>query len=138
MPYLALLSIFALLVGVEGAVVLVCALVPSLRSALPYGWRMLVGSSVGFVVGYLASMLLGGVAVVCAAALDIDRDHPAAQIVVAVVLIGFVIGPLVASPLGFLGGAWFGLQSARRSTAPARAQAPVASAVRADERARAA
>lgn len=114
MPYQVILPVFALLLCVEGLAVLCCAAVPSLRKALPYGWRMLVGSGAGFVAGNLASILLGVVPVLCAAAMEIDRDHPDAQVVAAFALLGLFVGPLVVSPLGFLGGAWLGLKRARR------------------------
>ena len=123
MPYLEILSVFAALVAVQGCVVLCCALVPRLRRVVPYGWRVLVGSSVGFVLGNLGSLLLGAVPVLCAVAFHVDRDDPAAQVVAAFALAGFFVGPLVVSPLGFLGGAWIAFARARRRLA--RQVAPV-------------
>ena len=82
---------------------------------MPYGWRMLLGSSLGFVAANLASLLVGVVPVLAAAALRIDKNSPGARIVAGFALVGLFIGPLIVSPLGFLGGAWLGLKRAWRA-----------------------
>lgn len=115
MPYFVILPIFAGLLFAEGLALGVCALVPRLRAVLPYAWRVLFGSCAGFVCANAASLLFGLVPVACAAALGIDADDPAAQVVAAFALLGLFVGPLIASPLGFLGGAWLGLRRARRA-----------------------
>ncbi len=114
MPYFVILPIFAGLLLGEGLALAVCALVPRLRAVVPYGWRVLLGSGAGFVCANALSILLGIVPVLCAAGLGIDADHPWAQGVAACALLGLFVGPLLASPLGFLGGAWLGLKRARR------------------------
>lgn len=115
MPYFVILPIFAGVLSSGLVLLAVCATVPSLRGAVPYGWRMLLGSSVGFVAANLASLLLGVVPVLAAAALRIDKDSPVARVVAGFALLGLFIGPLVVSPLGFLGGAWVGLRRAWRA-----------------------
>src|SRR5262245_23693249 len=117
MPYFVILPLFAGVFFAEGLVLAVCAAIPRLRVALPYGWRMLVGSCAGFVCANAASILFGLVPIVCARALGIGADAPAAQIVAGFALLGFFLGPLIASPLGFLWGAWLGLRRARRAVA---------------------
>jgi hypothetical protein len=116
MPYFVILPCFAAAVLGWGCALCLCAVVPRLRRALPCGWRMLVGSSVGFLVANLASLLVGVVPVLCAAALGVDRDSAGAPVVAGFALLGLFVGPLIASPLGFLGGAWI----ARRRFARAR------------------
>lgn len=114
MPYFVILPVFVLAMLLESLGLALCALVPRLRRALPYGWRVLVGSAVGFLTANAASLLFGVVPVLCATALGIDRDHPAAGIVAGFTILGLFLGPLVVSPLGFLGGAWVGWRRARR------------------------
>jgi MFS family permease len=117
MPYFVILPVFLVAMCAEGLGLALCALVPKLRRAVPYGWRVLVGSVVGFVTANLASLLVGVVPVLVASALGIDRDHPGAPVVAAFALLGLFLGPLVVSPLGFLGGAWFGWRRAKRAHA---------------------
>ena len=114
MPYFVILPAFALALFAEGLGVGLCAVVPRLRSTLPCAWRMLVGSMVGFVTANLGSILLGVVPVLVANAAGVDRDHPLAPVVAGCVLLGMFFGPLVVSPLGFVGGAWVGWRSAKR------------------------
>lgn len=131
MPYHVILPVFALALGVEALVLVCSAAVPALRRALPYLWRMAVGSVTGFVLANLGSLLFGALPAALAFALRIDRDSDAADVVAGFALLGLFIGPLIVSPLGFLGGAIVGLRRARRqvvalaepreSEAPARA-----------------
>ncbi len=114
MPYFVILPIFAVAVCAEGIGLLLCAAIPALRRGLPYGWRMLVGSLLGFLTANLASLLVGVVPVLCAGAMGIGKDDPGARVVVGFTLLGLFFGPLIVSPLGFLGGAWVGLRRARR------------------------
>jgi MFS family permease len=115
MPYFVILTYFALAVMAWGSVIALCASVPNWRAAVPYGWRMLVGSSVGFVLANLASVVIGVAPVLLALLIGIDRDDPRAQIVSAFALFGLFIGPLLASPIGFVGGAWLGFRRASRA-----------------------
>lgn len=131
MPYHVILPVFALALGVEAAVLVCSAAVPALRRALPYLWRMAVGSVTGFVLANVGSLLFGALPAAIAFALRVDRDSDAADVVAGFALLGLFIGPLIVSPLGFLGGAIVGLRRARRqvvvlaeprpSEAPARA-----------------
>jgi len=114
MPYFVILPIFAMALCAESIGLLLCAAVPALRRGLPYGWHMLVGSLVGFVTANAASLLVGVVPVLIAAMLGIHKDDPGAQVAAGFALLGLFFGPLIVSPLGFLGGAWVGLRRARR------------------------
>jgi hypothetical protein len=114
MPYFVILPVFVLATCAEGLGLALCAAIPALRRVVPYGWRMVVGSVLGFVTANLASLAVGVVPVLCATALGIDRDHPGAPVVAAFALLGLFLGPLIVSPLGFLGGAWVGWRRARR------------------------
>ncbi len=117
MPYFVILPIFAGLLGAEGLALLVCAAIPRLRAALPTGWRVLAGSCAGFCCANAVSVLLALVPVALAAAFGIEADDRGAQVVAAFVLLGLFVGPLIASPLGFLFGAWLGLRRAQRARA---------------------
>jgi len=110
MPHFVILTYFVIAVLAWGSVLGLCAAVPQWRRAFFYGWRMLVGSAVGFVLANLASIVVGGVPVLLGAALGVGPDDPAAQVVAGFALLGFFIGPLIASPLGFLAGALFSLR----------------------------
>jgi len=119
MPYFVILPIFGGLLCAEGLALAACAAIPRLRLALPYAWRVVVGSSAGFCGANLLCVIFGVLPVLCAGVLRIDKDQPGAQVVAGFVLLGLFVGPLVASPLGFLAGAWLGLRRARRAR-PAR------------------
>lgn len=111
MPYFLILPVFALAMCAEGLGVLLCAAVPSIRpAALPYGRSLLLGSSLGFLMANLASVLLAIVPVLIGMLLGVGTEGHGAQIVATFVLLGLFVGPLVASPLGFLGGAILGLR----------------------------
>src|SRR5262245_35124533 len=114
MPYYLILSVFGAALFSELCVLCVCAAIPALRRAVPYGWRVALGSFLGFVGANLVSLLVGLVPVLVASGLRIDRDAPGARIVAGFVLAGLFIGPLIVSPLGFLTGAWLGWKRARR------------------------
>lgn len=114
MPYHLILPLFALAVGLETLVLGVLALVPALRRAVPTCWRVLVGSVTGFVVANLGSLLFGALPAVIALALRVDKDSDAADIVAAFAILGLFIGPLVVSPLGFVGGAIVALRRAKK------------------------
>lgn len=113
MPYRVILPCFLALLAVGAVGLVLCACLPPLRRAVPYGWRMLLGSGLGFCVANVASLLLGVVPVLIAALLGVDKDSPAAQFVAAFALLGLFVGPLVVSPLGVLWGAFLGLRRAR-------------------------
>ena len=114
MPYHVILPVFALALGAEALVLAFLALVPALRRAVPTCWRVLVGSVTGFVLANLGSLLFGALPAVLALALRIDKDSDAADVVAAFALLGLFIGPLVVSPLGFIGGAIVALRRARK------------------------
>src|SRR5262245_45022310 len=114
MPYLVILPVFAAALCAEGLGLALCAAIPALRGGVPYGRRVLVGSLVGFVTANLASLLVGVVPVLIAMALGIGKDDPGAQVVAAFTVLGLFLGPLIVSPLGFLGGAWAGWRRAKR------------------------
>lgn len=113
MPYHVILPLFALALGAEALALLVSAAIPTLRRGLPYLWRMVLGSVTGFVLANLGSLLFGAVPCLIALALRIDKDSEAADVVAGFALLGLFIGPLIVSPLGFLGGAMLGLRRAR-------------------------
>ena len=114
MPYHVILPLFALALGLETVVLACSAAVPALRRAVPYLWRMVVGSITGFVLANLGSLLFGALPAALAFVLRVDRDSDAADVVAGFALLGLFIGPLIVSPLGFLGGAILGLRRARR------------------------
>lgn len=118
MPYFLILWAFGAAFLAESVALGLCAVIPALRRALPYGWRMLVGSSLGFLAANFVSILVGVVPTLLAALLRVNKEGHVAQIAAAFALIGLFIGPLIASPIGFLGGAWLGLRRALRAGGP--------------------
>lgn len=115
MPYFIVLGAFGFALLAESLALSVCAAVPALRRLLPSGLRVLVGSALGFVAANLVSLLIGVVPVLVAVVLRVDEDSPGAQVVGAFALLGLFIGPLIASPIGFLGGAWLALRRGLRN-----------------------
>jgi hypothetical protein len=112
MPYFVVLTYLVVTLLAWASVIVLCASVPRWRGALPYAWRMLAGSLAGFVLANLASVALGGIPILLGLAAGVERGDPTAQVVTAFALLGFFLGPLLASPLGFLGGALVGLRQA--------------------------
>lgn len=115
MPHFLVLALFGILLLVEAAALCLCAALPALRRWLPYGWRVLVGSGLGFLVANVGAILLGIVPVLLASALGVDKDGTGGHVVGLFALLGLFLGPLIASPLGFLAGAWIGLRRALRA-----------------------
>ncbi|HEX6884133.1 MAG TPA: hypothetical protein VF530_12205 [Planctomycetota bacterium] len=112
MPYFVVLTYLVIALLAWGSVIALCASVPRWRGALHYAWRMLAGSLAGLVLANLASIAVGGIPILIGLAAGVEPADPAAQVVAAFALFGFFLGPLLASPLGFLGGALLGLHRA--------------------------
>src|SRR5262249_27980862 len=54
MPYHVILPLFGAALTTGFVLLGVCAIVPSLRGLVPYGWRMLLGAGLGFLAANLA------------------------------------------------------------------------------------
>ena len=124
MPYIVILTYFGLAVFAWGWLLALLAAVPRLRAALPYCWRALLGSVLGFAVANVGSLLVGLVPVGVAWALHIGKDSPGAQVVAGFALLGLFFAPPIVSPLGFLGGAWLGLRRAWSAHHPSHPDHP--------------
>jgi len=133
MPYQTILPLFGGALSLGLVLLALCAVVPSLRGALPYGWRMLVGGSLGFVLANLASLALGVLPAVCASVWHLRKDSPLAALVAGCAMLGLFVGPLVLSPLGFAAGAWWGARRARRTDGSGSRRELVGSPVRSVE-----
>src|SRR5947209_8475684 len=89
---------------------IVCATVPKLRWALPFAWRVLVWSGAGCVLANLPVFALYAVPL----ALERSGLTPApgttSNVLGVALAAGLLLGPIVASAAGFLGGALFGVE----------------------------
>lgn len=116
MPYFLVAVGFALANIVLATVTLACLVAPRLRRGLPFAWRVWLWSSVGCVVANLPIVAL----YLVPAALERAGVTPAPGVgksALGVMLaVGLMIGPIVASAFGFIGGAAAGLILAIRAT----------------------
>ena len=107
---------FILAVALLATITLLCAIVPGLRSGFAYAWRVWLWSSLGCVVANVPVFALYFVP----AALERTGTTPApgfGRSVLSVVLAGgLLLGPIIASGVGFVGGAAVGLFLAARAT----------------------
>jgi hypothetical protein len=107
---------FILGVVLLATITLICTIVPGLRPGLPFAWRVWLWSSVGCVVANAPVFALYFVP----EALERTGTTPAPGVgrsVLTVVLAGgLLLGPIIASAVGFVGGAAVGLVLAARAT----------------------
>ncbi len=98
------------------AATIVCGIVPRLRWALPFAWRVLVWSGTGCILANVPVFALYAVPL----ALDRSGLTPEpgnARGALGVVLgVGLLLGPIVASAAVFFGGALFGVWRASRKS----------------------
>jgi len=115
-PYFIVAAGFILAVALLGTITLLCAIVPGLRSGLAYAWRVWLWSSLGCVVANVPVFALYFVP----GALERTGTTPApgfGRSVLSIVLAGgLLLGPIIASGVGFVGGAAVGLFLAARAT----------------------
>jgi len=115
-PYFIVAAGFILAVALLATITLLCALVPGLRSGFPYAWRVWLWSSVGCVVANIPVFALYFVP----GALERTGTTPAPGFGRSVLSVGLagglLLGPIVASGVGFFVGAAAGLFLAARAT----------------------
>jgi len=119
MPYFFVVQAFVMATLVMAAAALLCAFVSRLRWAYPFAWRMLVWSSVGCVVVNLPVLALYLVPLAfdrAGISLNSGGSGSALNIVLAV---GLLIGPVVASAAGYIGGVLLGYYLALRAASRA-------------------
>lgn len=114
MPYFLVLPLFLLAVLGFVTLTVVCAAVSSLKPGLPYAWRIGVGACCGCLLANIPVFALYFVPVALQA-MDAHPEPGTARNGVAIAFVAaLLVGPFVASALGFLGGAWVGYAAARR------------------------
>ncbi len=114
MTYFLVLPAWLLAVLAMGAVTVAVRVVPRLSPAYRYAWRVLLWSSIGFVV---ANGAMVGLYLLVARADTSGAAGDAAKVGIAAALF---LGPVVASAVGFVGGAAAGAVLAWRSGARRR------------------
>ena len=113
MPYFFILPAFGIAVLFLGGFAVACRVAPSLAPLFPFAWRILLWSTVGFVVANGAVLLL---CLVPAFVPEGAPGDPGAREVLKIGLAaGLLVGPFVASALGFMAGSTFGVFLALRS-----------------------
>ncbi len=116
MPYFFVLPMFVLTMLALSVATVLCATVPKLRWALPFAWRVLVWSGMGCIFANVPVFAL------YALPLALDRtgltpESEYAMNALRIVLVaGLLLGPIVASAVGFFGGTLFGVWRAYRQS----------------------
>lgn len=113
MPYFIVLPVVGALVLLLGGFAVACRLAPSLRPLFPFAWRILLWSTVGVVAANGAVLLL--YLVPSFAPEELAADRGARGLLKIFLAAGLLVGPLVASALGFMAGSTFGAFLALRS-----------------------
>lgn len=113
MPYFFILPAFGIAVLLLAGFAIACRVVPSLGPLFPFAWRILLWSTVGFAVANGAVLLLF---LVPAFAPEGAPGDPGAREALRIGLAaGLLLGPFIASALGFMAGSTFGVFLALRS-----------------------
>jgi len=113
MAYFLFLSAFGVAVLLLGGFAIACRVAPSLNPLFPFAWRILLWSTVGFAVANGAVLLLFLVPAFAPAAAP---GEPGAREALKIGLAaGLLVGPFIASALGFMAGSTFGVFLALRS-----------------------
>lgn len=113
MAYFFILPAFGVAVLLLGGFAIACRVAPSLNPLFPFAWRILLWSTVGFAVANGAVLLLFLVPAFAPAAAPGD---PGAREALKIGLAaGLLVGPFIASALGFMAGSTFGVFLALRS-----------------------
>ena len=113
MPYFLILPAFGIGAFLLGGFTIACRVAPSLKPLFPFAWRILVWSTVGFAVANGAVLLLFLVPAFSPATAPGDPGaREATRIGLAA---GLLLGPFIASALGFMAGSTFGVFLALRS-----------------------
>lgn len=117
MPYFFVVPAFVMATLVMAGAALLCAFVSRLRWAYPFAWRMLVWSIVGCVAANLPVLALYLVPLAFdRAGISLNTAGSALNIVLAA---GLLIGPVVASAAGYIGGVLLGYYLALRAASRA-------------------
>jgi len=112
-PYFFILPAFGVTVVLLGGFTIACKAAPSLHPLFPFAWRILLWSTVGFAAANGAVLLLF---LVPAFAPEGVAGDPGARGVLKIGLAaGLLVGPFIASALGFMAGSTFGAFLALRS-----------------------
>ncbi len=113
MPYFFVLPIVGLVVLLLGGFAIACRATPSLRPLFPFAWRILVWSTAGVVVANAAVFLL--YLVPAFAPEELAAAQGAGGLLKIFLAAGLLVGPLVATALGFMVGSTVGVYLALRA-----------------------
>lgn len=113
MPYFFILPAFGIAVLLLGGFTIACKVAPSLNPLFPFAWRILLWSTVGFGVANGAVLLL--FLVPAFAPEGVPGNRGARGVLKIGLAAGLLVGPFIASALGFMAGSTFGAFLALRS-----------------------
>ncbi len=116
MPYFFVLPVVGVVVLLLGGFALACRVTPSLRPLFPFAWRILAWSTVGVVTANGAVFLL--YLVPAFSPEELAADQGARGLLKIVLAAGLLVGPLVATALGFMAGSTLGVFLALRALRP--------------------
>ena len=115
MPYFFVILVFLIAaIGLSAASIL-AAVVPRLRPGFPFLWRVLLWSTAGFILANIPVFGLYFVPLLLERTGMTPSSGSSGSFLKLALAGGLLFGPLVASGLGFLGGAAIGVWLARRA-----------------------
>ncbi len=117
MPYFFVLPVVGVVVLLLAGFAVACRAIPSLRPLFPFAWRILLWSTVGVVAANGAVFLL--YLVPAFAPEELAADRGVRDLWKVFLAAGLLVGPLVATALGFTAGSTLGAILALRSLRPA-------------------
>ena len=113
--YFIIIPVFACALVCMTCAALASRFIERLRPVYPFAWRVLLGSTLGFVVANGVMLALVLLAVQHDGTADAEQAGDAAKLSFAAALF---FGPVIASLLGFIGGSilgvWFAISSRSR------------------------
>ncbi len=116
MPYFFVLPVVGVVVLLLGGFALACRLLPSLRPLFPFAWRILLWATVGVVAANGAVFAL--YLVPAFAPEGLAADQGTRGFLKMILAAGLLVGPLVATALGFMAGSTLGVFLALRALRP--------------------
>ena len=116
MPYFFVMAGFILATFILAAITLACAVVPGLRPGFPFAWRVWLWSSVGCVVANVPVFALYFVPVALERSGTMSASGVGRSVLNVMLAGGLLLGPIIASAVGFVGGATAGLALGLRAT----------------------
>lgn len=115
MVYFIILPAFLIVLIAQAAFLAVTSAWPALRFLRPFAWRVLVGSTVGFLAATLTVFAQFFAILLVAKMAGFDPDEFPGRLIAYLVVFTMTLEPILASAIGMGAGSWIGIVLAMRA-----------------------